>query len=359
MRRRLNIFISITLSTLAIQAQTSLTAYQPGINQEGIVYFLPKTGIRVEVDVDKATYTPGDFCQYAERYLRIRGVAQEPSESYRILSVRQSAIAVADTAKRYCVKFDIRTSASNVFLSDDGVLIAINGGKSDIRAEKPQPGKHIKAQAPTLTPQQYLSEEILAAGSKAKMAELTALDIFEIRESRNQLTRGQADFMPKDGEQLRLMLARLDEQDWAMTSLFAGITLHDTLHYVFDIVPDSTIRDRILFRFSEKLGMVDADDLAGTPYYINIEDLHTLPPAEESKKKNKPQPGLYVNVPGQLRSTITDMKRKAILAADYPAGQFGQTELLSGALFNKRYTTHLWLNPLSGAVERLEADQPK
>jgi hypothetical protein len=44
---------------------------------------------------------------------------------------------------------------------------------------------------------------------------------------------------------------------------------------------------------------------------------------------------------------------------ELPAGQFGNIELLSGALFNKRYATHIWMNPISGAVDRLEAEQPK
>ena len=57
-------------------------------------------------------------------------------------------------------------------------------------------------------------------------------------------------------------------------------------------------------------------------------------------------------------ATITDSE-KEILSTEFPAGQFGNTELLSGALFNKRYTTRLWLHPLSGAVEKLEAEQPK
>ena len=58
--------------------------------------------------------------------------------------------------------------------------------------------------------------------------------------------------------------------------------------------------------------------------------------------------------------------KSAIFSADgtiseeeLPAAQYGNTELLSGALFNKRYTTHLWLNPVTGAVDRLDAEQPK
>ena len=65
-----------------------------------------------------------------------------------------------------------------------------------------------------------------------------------------------------------------------------------------------------------------------------------------------------MNIPGRLRSTVSNAK-EALVTAEFPAGQFGNVELLSGALFNKRYTTRLWLHPLSGAVEKLEAEQPK
>ena len=62
--------------------------------------------------------------------------------------------------------------------------------------------------------------------------------------------------------------------------------------------------------------------------------------------------------PGRLRTTITDSEG-IISAEEFAAGQFGNVELLSGALFNKRYTTRLRLNPLSGAIEQLDADQPR
>lgn len=60
------------------------------------------------------------------------------------------------------------------------------------------------------------------AGSTAKMAELVAKEIYNIRESKNALVRGQADNMPKDGEQLKIMLANLEEQEAAMTEMFSG-----------------------------------------------------------------------------------------------------------------------------------------
>lgn len=342
---------------LPLHAQTASSYYTPGVTTEGAIYFLPKTAVSITIQIEKSTYSPGDFCKYSERFLRIKDVSPNPSISFRITNVRQDAVAVADTTKGFAVKFDAKTSATNVRLSDDGILLAINAEPKKLSPSEP----FVPAPRPVnVNPRQYMSEEILAAGSTAKMAELTAQDIYEIRESRNLLVRGQADNMPKDGEQLRLMLSQLDKQDQALTSLFTGTLSKDTVEYTFTIIPDKEIKRDVLFRFSQKLGLVDKDDLVGIPYYITIEDLKTVPEPEpiDPKKKNKQVAGIYVNIPGRLRSTVSD-SQKTIISADFPAGQFGNTELLSAALFNKRYTTRLWLNPLSGAVEKLEAEQPK
>ena len=193
------------------------------------------------------------------------------------------------------------------------------------------------------------------------MAELTAQEIYELRESRSLLAKGQADFMPKDGEQLKLMLQELNEQNQALTSLFTGVTVSDTTTHTFTYVVNSPVKRDVLFRFSPDFGLVDSDDLSGTPYYINIEDLKTVaePVPVDPKKAAKPQQsGIYVNIPGKMRSTIFDAKAQ-IVTNEFPAPQFGNVELLSGALFNKRYTSHLLLHPLTGAVEKLEAEQPK
>ena len=87
-----------------------------------------------------------------------------------------------------------------------------------------------------------------------------------------------------------------------------------------------------------------------------------MPPTNEAEatraKKKQPESGIYVNVPGKMRVTIL-LNGSPISAAEHPAAQFGQVELLSGDLFNKRYTTRLWLHPVTGSVERLDAEMPK
>lgn len=356
MKRFLSVLFAIHYSLFTLTAQTVTVPYQPGVTSEGVVYFLPKTAILITVQIEKTTYTPGDFCRYADRYLRLKDVSDEPTVTYRITGIRQEAVSTADTKKRFAVKFDPKTVAANIALSDDGVLLAINATPKPIPLQ--QPFKSAVRPEP-INPRQYMSEEILAAGSTAKMAELTAQDIYEIRESRNLLVRGQADNMPKDGVQLNLMLNQLDKQDRSLTSLFSGTIQKDTLEKTMTIVPNKESKQSLLFRFSKKLGLVDDDDLAGVPYYIMIEDLHAIPmPDPEEKKKQKQEEGVYVNVPGKMKASIYNAEG-VIVTNEFPAAQFGNVELLSGALFNKRYTTHLWINPVSGAIDRLEAEQPK
>ena len=358
--RRLSIALAFIICHLSFSvAQTSLEPYRPGMTAEGVVYYLPKTAVRVSVLVEKTTYQPGDFARYAQRYLRLNDVSLEPSIAYRVLSVQQTPVAVADTSKAYAVKFDIRTVAANVQLSESGCLLGINVDPIQRPAEpdvfQPAPRK------PMLAPRDLMGEEILAAGSTAKMAELTAQEIYDLRENRNLLIKGQAEFNPKDGEQLKVMLAEMDERDRALTSLFKGVTLTDTTEHVLWVTPDGPFQRQVLFRLSQTDGLVDADDLSGAPFYISIDDLQSvrpLAPEPQQGKKKKTESGVYVNVPSQMRSTVWS-GIDPLCVQEFPAPQFGHVELLSGSLFNKRYTTHLWLNPLTGAVDRLQADQPK
>ncbi len=338
-------------------AQTQLTPYQPGTTAEGTVYFLPKTEVRVVIQLEKTTATPGDFYKYASRYLRLNDVIKENTVTYKLNTIRLYTAGTPDKSKAYAVKVNAKSTATNMELSDEGVLLAIN----DETRQQTEPALFLPAPKPkTTNPRNFLGQEILAAGSTAKMAELTAKEIYDIRESVNELTRGEADYMPKDGEQLRLMLAKLAEQDAALTGMFCGTTTKDTIEHCITICPDKEINGEILFRLSKHLGLVDADDLSGAPYYISIKDMKSLPEIVEdpkaAKKKKKYESGIFVNVPGKVLVTISD-STQPLLSQEINTAQFGRTELLGAELFNRKYITHLTLNPITGAVDKFESEE--
>lgn len=107
-------------------------------------------------------------------------------------------------------------------LTEDGIVKSINVPYSQNSSAKKNTPTAPAGQV-SANPRDFLTEEILMANSTAKMAELVAKEIYNIRESKNALLRGQADNMPSDGAQLKIMIDNLNLQEEAMTKMFSGI----------------------------------------------------------------------------------------------------------------------------------------
>ena len=138
------------------------------------------------------------------------------------------------------------------------------------------------------------------------MAELVAKEIYNIRESKNALVRGQADNMPKDGAQLKLMLDHLDEQEQAMTEMFSGVLNKEEKIYTIRLTPGKDMNNEGAFRFSKKLGIVANNDLAGEPVYITLKNLKTVKMPEDDGKKKVD--GVAYIVPGRASIVLKQEK---------------------------------------------------
>ena len=324
---------------------------------EGTTYYLPQALARFTVKVEKTVYQPGKLAVYARQYFKV-DAPQQSATTYRLIGLDMTQVAVPDTAKRFTLTIDRKHSVRKVSRDRVGVLLAIN---ADVRPDDVSPQTFTPAPRPApLTPTDYMSEDILNAGSMAKMAELTAREIYDIRDSRNALNRGEADFMPKDGAQLKTMLANLDTQERALTQLFEGTTTRDTAWVSVDYLPRTEGRE-VLFRLSRWLGLVDNDDLAGEPYYVDVRDNHTASvatPADDEKKKDKNDIGLRVSVPSKITLTV-GTAGETVDRFELMAPQFGVVEKLSGALFGKKQSSRLLLDPLTGAIRSIDAIEVK
>ncbi len=347
----------LTMAAAGAQAQTEVQTYTPGVTAEGITYFLPHTRLLVSVTATKTTHTPGEYARFAQRYLRIGNVPTTAYDEWAITSVNITPYGVPDKTKAYTIKLKSKTSAPLVGLSRDGLLLSVNTD-APAPASLPTPSVTRTGGSPKFNPADYKTEEILSAGSTTKMAELTANEIYDIRENRSLLTKGQADFMPKDGEQLKLMLAKLDEQEEALLQLFKGTTSTETHVMTFSYDPAKETDRDVLFRFSRYLGPVAADDLSGDPIYISVKDLKSLPAevADEGKGKKKQEEDLRYIVPGQAEVTVFT-NRQVLTESTLPLAQFGRVEHLGGDLFNKKYTTRVTLHPETGGIIRIDADE--
>lgn len=351
MKRNL-IYLVLSLTITVSRAQTEVKQYMPGSTDESVTYYLPKTALRLTVITEKEVYTPGQFCKYANRYLQLTDVENEGYTKWHITNIILTPYGVPDTSKSYSILFKKKTLAPLVSLTSDGIILGINcKGEEDATPQLPE----LKETKKHLNPRDYMSQDILSAGSNAKIAELTAEEIYDVRDSRTALIKGEAENMPKDGAQLKLMLDQLSVEETALSQLFKGV--RDTITEIFSIelTPTEYIDKMVLFRFSEKLGILDGDDLAGEPIYLTLNEINVLPePTEEEKekKKGKSDEGVFYNVPGRALVKIFSAEQE-YCKREIPMAQFGSVETLGNALFDKKTATQIWFHSSNGGIRQI------
>lgn len=340
---------ALFLSTAAI-AQTEVTAGVMRGKDYGVTYMLPKTEIEIVLQTTRHAYTPGEFCKYADRYLRLGNVSAEPEEFWTLDKIETRIAGVPDKDNVYFVKMKDKSVAPLMELTEDGIIRSINIPFSSKPAAK---APEVKNAENDIDPRSFLTEEILMTNSSAKMAELVAKEIYSIRESKNALLRGEADNMPKDGAQLKLMLDNLTLQESAMTAMFSGKIKKESKTVTIRLVPKE-MKEKVAFRFSKKLGVVANYDLAGEPYYISVTDLKTpdVSAPEEGKKRVD---GVAYNLPGKAQVTLM-YNNKKLFDEQLPVTQFGTVEYLAPVLFNKNSTIKVLFDTATGGLLKVDRE---
>jgi hypothetical protein len=344
----------------ALTGQTTVEKVAPtkAANGDGITYTLPKTSLIVNIEVIKTTVKAGVYYKYAERYLGVQNVPTEDRVYYELGRLTLHNKGVPDNENRYRIEFRQKTVAPFAYLTSDGLLCSIN---AEYTPEKPlesiesQRGSSSKSPSAQQTASVY-TEELLLAGSVARQAEVAAKQIYHLRESRTDILTGDADNLPPDGEAMKLVISKLEEQEKELTQLFTGTIAKETLWYDVSLLPEDEVEGEVLFRFSSKLGVLDADDLGGEPVSISVKAIERAPalePKEAEKKAKQLSRGIIYNVPGRARVEIT-RAGKSLLKSETPFVQFGTQEALAPAMLeDKKEPVKVIFYPETGAIKNI------
>lgn len=345
------IFVALGMLACMNASAQDFSPYTPG-EGEGIIYFLPKTALEVNVIATKVTYTPGEFCRYANRYMRMDGIPTQPETHWEIKQIDVRSVGVPDSTKVYIMKLKDKNVASNVELTNEGIVKAIN---TTSPAENQTDMYQLDKTEPHENARKYMTEDMLMAGSTAKMAELAAKEIYNIRDSKNQILRGQADAMPKDGASMKLVITNLDKQEKAMMEMFTGTTDREDKLFTFRITPEDDMNNKVAARFSRLLGVLGENNLSGDPIYLNVSAASSLPaaPTDDKKKKLK---GVIYNIPGKGSVTVS-YQGKTLFSGELPVTQFGYTEVLTDGLFDKKINTRVIFNPETGGIVKIDKNE--
>ena len=345
--------IGLFLSVATMTAQTNVEKVIPTkASGDGITYSLPKTSFIANTEVTKVTVKAGPYYRYAERYLGVKNVATEDMVYYELGKITLENKGVPDPDNTYKIEFKQKTVAPFAYLTRDGLLCAIN---EEYIPEVADNERRVEQNASAISPASVYTEELLVAGSVAKQAEVAAKQIYRLRESRTDILTGDADNMPPDGEAMKLVISKLEEQEKALTELFLGTETREINYFDISIVPEDELDREVLFRFSTKLGILDEDDLGGEPVYMNLTAIERAPELDpkEADKKAKSLKGIVYNVPGRGRVEII-RNNQTLLKKETPVVQFGSKEALAPVLLeDKKQPIKVSFYPETGAIKQI------
>lgn len=351
------LILSLLLTAASgIFAQSTTRVNAIKANNWGVIYSLPKTSFEVTLLIKKTTYRKGEFYPYAQRYLGIGNPIAEDKIVHSLEDVLIINKGIADKHNSFMVEFRTRSVEPFVHLREDGVIVAINAD--------PEPQNVPKMDIPegktsSVNPRSYLSQEALMAGSTSRQAELVARQIFGLRGNRSDILAGEADNMPPDGNAYKMVMEEINLQEKALTELFAGTEETEYFTRTYTVVPDQRdINHQVIARFSEKLGPVDADNLAGEPVYLSLTNKTPkvemqLSDRDLKQLESKLSAGIVYNVPGKA-SLALEFRNNQLYNKEVDVVQYGsQDVLVRKTLDNTKQSVKVYFYPELGAIKQI------
>ena len=344
---------------LTSDAQTTQRLTANKASEYGLIYTLPVTRLEVTIAAEKTVATPGEFYQYAVKYLNTKPILATET-SWRITEAVIRPTAVADPAEQYLVTFK-GGNGTYMTLTAEGFPLSVNDNEYEPTGDDVRLPQAVKAEPTILETseaRQAVTPEMIQSRSTAKRAELAAQKIYELRTNRSEIIAGQAESMPADGEAMRLALSRLDRQEEALTTMFTGTrqTSVEVRTYTVEIPADPEAAGRtIIARLSQLDGLVAPDDLSGAPIYLTVTPLAKgkLPVNEKGETKTFPKGGVAYRIPGSAEAVLT-YDGATLAKKSFDVAQYGVVFGLDPSLFtSKKATSYLHFNPLTGGVREL------
>lgn len=356
--------ISAVLLTVAsaalpqnVWAQTSQRLTADKTTEYGLIYTLPSTNVEISVCIERTVRRPGQFHNYAKKYLNVSDAIMRSDESVKVTQVVLNSYGVADTARRYIAQFK-NGATPFMNINSENAPLNINTEETYIvpAATLSEPDEPAPNPLETDAARQAITQEMIQSSSTAKKAELAAARIYELREARNEIISGRSDQSFPDGKALQLALDNLSAQEAALTTMFMGTVTVTYDMQTFTFVPgDEDINNKVIARVSPIAGFVPAADLSGAPISISmrIDSEGELPVNEKGETKTFPKGGVAYCIPGKATFTVR-YDNRTMATSTFDIAQLGVVFGLNPAMFTDRKApAYAVFNPTTGALVEL------
>ena len=161
--------------------------------------------------------------------------------------------------------------------------------------------------------------------------------------------------MRSTGESFKLIMQQLDEQEAALTALFMGTTQTETVVKHIDYIPVEEVTNEVVFRISDLYGIVNAENLSGTPVYLTLKitEEGQLPIDNKGNIKQMPKNAVAYAIPGKAEITLSN-EGKTLFKENLPIAQFGVIFGLDPSIFtDKKNPSCATFYPQTGAIRQI------
>lgn len=278
-------------------ASAAASAQDP---QGSLVYSLPSTTVRLQVEAQKESFYAGPYAKYAQKYLGIEA-RQKDAVTYTVLSVDMTPLVEADPAYRYTVAPGAGMPAFLTLTSQGLVSVSAGAaGQTEWRfpaADKADfSGKGLTSNLTSESTTLYrnmknessynkvaVQQEMVVQKSLESRAKEAADMIFSLRKKRVQIVTGDTD-ATFSGEAMAAAVNEITRLESEYMSLFIGYSDYSTQKMNYEVVPskDNDAQIYVAFRLSDSKGLVPSEDLSGKPYVLEFSVQPVAVPAGKS-----------------------------------------------------------------------------
>ncbi len=318
---------------------------------EGVVYALPKTGIRVVVTAKQTTFAPGPYAPYADQLLGIRNVKMQPEIRWEIQSVKLETYAQPDPAHTYLLS---GAAAGALHLTSDGILAGVYTGVGEtFAASNRSVSLAVENLFDHLTFHTLIDNPAVSGRTSPDQRAMQAANrILRSRNVRFDIAAGLLDEFHPDGDAYRSSLQELHHIENELLTLFTGKSESREYTYCFDYLPHAATEGEVVFRFDDSRGFLPKSDLSGKPVMISVApDQGLQSKLQELNSTGNNMPGttaLFYRQPGRAEVEVM-VGLEPIASGSLVVAQFGAVAPLPAILLNGSFS--IGIHPLTGALQ--------
>ena len=290
MMKKFVVLLALSVLLLGAYAQVQVYPYgnlpEKAVKGSSVTYALPTTTFKMTVSVSRVQEVRGYFADYAESLLGLTNIIHQTNSYYRLNSVDIEPLKTADMTQCF-VAFSSNAETVNAW---NAAHLAVPGELPDMvpvsyqthTAELPDFFKNYADISYTQQSESFVDTKIIdgvvtqvpsshtktVSKSFESKAREAADAIMKSRKDQYALVAGEQE-TPYTGEALQAMLAELKNWENNYMSLFAGVTIEDTMVYVIYVTPKN-LEPTVAFYFDVNKGFDAENGTASDAYNLSF-----------------------------------------------------------------------------------------